>query len=384
MRNFLIDTDTASDDAVAIMMALAEPSVRVLGLTTVAGNVELKQATRNALLTGEICKSDVPVFAGADKPLTRAHDHAHWFHGKDGLGDRGYPAPKRKVEREPAVEAILRLAQAEPGLTLVTLGPLTNIALALERDPKLAERIGRCVVMGGAPCCEGNVTPAAEYNIWVDPEAARAVFRSKLKIEMVGWHVSRGPSVLRDDEIAAIEATGTGKAKFAIECNGAAREGYRVQTGEIGLSLADPTAMAVALDRSIGLSWSRHRVAIECDSALTRGMTVVDRLNVSADENNAQVWNAAAGESDGADILWTLAGSRLCSELRWRPEGKAEDLKWNPAAISLARRRRPIFCSTPRTRCIGAHGAPKLWRRPSGATAQFSCRSAMPLVTGAT
>jgi inosine-uridine nucleoside N-ribohydrolase len=316
MRNFLIDTDTASDDAVAIMMALAEPSVKVLGLTTVAGNVDIKQATRNALFTAEICKSDAPVFVGADKPLNRAHDHAHWFHGKDGLGDHGYKAPKRKPEREPAVDAILRLSQAEPDLTLITLGPLTNIALALERDPKLAERVGRCVVMGGAPCCEGNVTPAAEYNIWVDPEAARAVFRSKLKIEMVGWHVSRGPSVLKDYEIEAIEAIGTAKAKFAIESNSRAREAYHVQTGEIGLSLADPTAMAVALDRSVGLSWSRHRIAIETQSELTRGMTVVDRLNVSADDNNAQVWKAAAGESEGADILWTLDSRRFKAMLK--------------------------------------------------------------------
>jgi purine nucleosidase len=316
MRNFLIDTDTASDDAVAIIMALAEPSVRVLGLTTVAGNVDLKQATRNALLTAEICNSDVPVFAGADKPLNRAHDHAHWFHGKDGLGDRNYPAPKRKAEREPATDAILRLTEAEAGLTLVTLGPLTNIAIALKRDPQLPDRVGRCVVMGGAPCCEGNVTPAAEYNIWVDPEAARAVFRSKLKIEMVGWHVSRGPSVLKDDEIAAIEALGTAKAKFAIETNSRAREAYRVQTGEVGLSLADPTAMAVALDRSIGLSWSRHRVAIECDSALTRGMTVVDRLNVTSDDSNAEVWKAAAGESEGADVLWTLDSRRFKAMLK--------------------------------------------------------------------
>jgi purine nucleosidase len=316
MRNFLIDTDTASDDAVAIIMALADPNVRVLGLTTVAGNVGLKQATRNALLTAEICKSDVPVFAGADKPLTRAHDHAHWFHGKDGMGDRGFPTPRRKAEREQAVDAIVRIAQAEPGLTLVTLGPLTNIALALKRDPKLAEKIGRCVVMGGAPCCEGNVTPAAEYNIWVDPEAARAVFRSKLNIEMIGWHVSRGPSVLRDDEIEAIEAIGTAKAKFAIESNTTAREAYRTQTDEVGLSLADPTAMAVALDRSVGLSWSRHRVAIESGSELTRGMTVVDRLNVSADENNAQVWKTAAGESNGADILWTLDSRRFKAMLK--------------------------------------------------------------------
>ena len=313
MRNFLIDTDTASDDAVAIIMALAAPDVRVLGLTTVAGNVGLEQATSNALLTAEICGSDVPVFAGADRPLDRAHEHAHWFHGRDGFGDRGYPAPKRAPEREAAVDAILRLAREAPGLTLVTLGPLTNIALALEREPELAARIGRCVVMGGAPCCEGNVTPAAEYNIWVDPEAARAVFRSNMPLEMIGWHVSRGPSVLTDDEIAAIDALGTAKAKFAIDTNGRAREAYRVQTGEIGLSLADPTAMAVALDRSVGLSWSRHPVAIECSSELTRGMTVVDRLNVSGDDNNREVW---AAESAGADVLWTFDAAKFKAMLK--------------------------------------------------------------------
>src|SRR5271166_519490 len=316
MRNFLIDTDTASDDAVAIIMALAAPDVRVLALTTVAGNVSLEQATRNALLTAELCGSDVPVFVGAAAPLIRAHDHAHWFHGVDGLGDHGLSPAKRSAEREHAVEAILRLAHAEPGLTLVTLGPLTNIALALARDPSIAEKIGRCVVMGGAPCCEGNVTPAAEYNIWVDPEAARAVFRSKLKIEMVGWHVSRGPSVLGDDDIAAIEALGTAKAKFAIESNQTAREAYRVQTGEVGLSLADPTAMSVALDRSIGLKWSRHRVAIETESELTLGMTVVDRRNVHADANNARIWNEAAGEHEGADILWTLDSGRFKAMLK--------------------------------------------------------------------
>jgi purine nucleosidase len=235
---------------------------------------------------------------------------------KDGLGDHGYKAPKRKPEREHAVDAILRLSQAEPGLTLITLGPLTNIALALERNPGLAKQIGRSVVMGGAPCCEGNVTPAAEYNIWVDPEAASAVFRSKLKIEMIGWHVSRGPSVLRDDEIGAIEALGTAKAKFAVESNSTARKAYQIQTGEIGLALADPTATAVALDRSVGLSWSHNKVAIEVESKLTRGMTVVDRLNVSGDDNNAWIWKAATGESGGADILWTLDSRRFKAMLR--------------------------------------------------------------------
>jgi purine nucleosidase len=316
MRDFLIDTDTASDDAVAIIMALSAPDVSVLGLTTVAGNVALDQATRNALYTAEISGSDVPVFKGAGAPLVRALRDAHWFHGADGLGDHGYPAPKRAPESEHAVDAILRLAQENPGLTLVTLGPLTNIALALARDPTLAGRIGRCVVMGGAPCCEGNVTPAAEYNIWVDPEAARAVFRSRLKIEMIGWHVSRDASVLTDAEVAAIEALGTAKARFAIECNSRAREAYYVQTGEVGLSLADPTAMAVALDRSVGLAWSRCRVAVETQSELTRGMTVVDRLGVGSDAINADVWSAAAGESTGADVLWTFDSAKFKAMLK--------------------------------------------------------------------
>jgi purine nucleosidase len=316
MRAFIIDTDTASDDAVAILMALAAPDVRVLALTTVAGNVGLEQATRNALYTAEIAGSEAPVFKGAAAPLTRKHEDAHWFHGRDGFGDRGYPPPRRAAESENAVDALVRLACAEPGLTLVTLGPLTNIALALARDSRFAKNIGRCVVMGGAPCCEGNVTPAAEYNIWVDPEAARRVFRSELPIEMVGWHVSRGASVLNDAEVGDILALGTSKARFAIDCNARAKEAYFTQTGERGLSLADPTAMAVALDRGIGASWSRHHVEIECASELTRGMTIVDRLNVAADDSNKLAWRDALAAGAKADICWTFDASAYKAMLK--------------------------------------------------------------------
>jgi purine nucleosidase len=306
MRTFLIDTDTASDDAVAIIMALSAPDVRVCALTIVAGNVGLEQATRNALYTAEICGSDVPVFKGAAGPLTRAHEDAHWFHGKDGLSDRHYPAPRRAAEAEHAVDAIIRLIHADPDLTIVTLGPLTNIALAVARDPSIVGKVSRCVVMGGAPCCEGNVTPAAEYNIWVDPEAARMVFRSGLPIEMVGWQVSRGDSVLTESEIAEILALETDKARFAIECNTRAQAAYFTQTGQSGLSLADPTAMAVALDRDIGTSWSRHFVEVECASELTRGMTIVDRLNVTHDASNRVAWKRALDAGIMADVCWTL------------------------------------------------------------------------------
>ena len=306
MRTFLIDTDTASDDAVAILMALAAPDVDVAALTVVAGNVSLEQGARNALFTSEIAGAEIPVHLGADAPLTRRHLDAHWFHGVDGFGDRGYPEPKRAPEREHAVDALIRIAAAEPGLTLVTLGPLTNIALALARDPGFADNVGRCVVMGGAPCCEGNATPAAEYNIWVDPEAARRTFRSRLPIEMVGWHVSRGASVLTEPEIDEVLALGTKKARFAVECNARAKEAYFTQTGERGLSLADPTAMAVALDRNIGTSWSRHLVEIECASELTRGMTIVDRLNVAHDASNRVAWADALAAGVKADICWTF------------------------------------------------------------------------------
>ena len=142
------------------------------------------------------------------------------------------------------------------------------------------------------------------------------VFRSGLPIEMVGWHVSRGASVLSEAEIADILALDTAKARFAIDCNARAKQAYHTQTGESGLSLADPTAMAVALDRSIGLSWSRHAVEIECASDLTRGMTVVDRLDVAADDNNRQTWSAALNSGATADVCWTFDSARFKAMLK--------------------------------------------------------------------
>jgi purine nucleosidase len=286
----LIDTDTASDDAVALIMALRSESVRVIAITTVAGNVEVEQATRNALYTSELCGATVPVYQGAGKPLARRLMTAEWFHGEDGLGDRGYPPPRRCAEKQHAVEAIISLVRSNPGLTIVTLGPLTNIAIALAQAPDLAESVGRCVVMGGAPCCEGNVTPAAEYNMWVDPEAARTVFRSGLPIDMVGWQLCRGDAVLGPADIQFVSKMDTALARFAVDCNRTARAAYRAQTGEDGISLPDPVAMSVALDPSIATESSQHYVDIEIASELTRGMTVVDRLGVATDKRNRATW----------------------------------------------------------------------------------------------
>jgi purine nucleosidase len=303
---FLIDTDTASDDAVALIMALRAPAIRVLAITTVAGNVAVQQATRNALYTAELCGADVPVFMGAEKPLHRAHQSADWFHGRDGLGDHGYPPPSKAPEKQHAAEAIVATIEAHPGLVLVTLGPLTNVALALQRNPAIAAKVGRCVVMGGAPCCEGNVTPAAEYNIWCDPEAARIVLRSGLPVELVGWHLCRGEAALNPDEIKYVLSFGTPQARFAIECNSRAQEAYFEQTGEHGISLPDPVAMSIALDSAIVTQQSENYVDVETSSELTLGMTVVDRLNVAANDRNRAVWASILDRGKRTKVYWTI------------------------------------------------------------------------------
>lgn len=202
------------------------------------------------------------------------------------------------------------MIEAHPGLILVTLGPLTNVALAVQKRPGIAAKVSRCVVMGGAPCCEGNVTPAAEYNMWCDPEAARIVVRSGLPIELVGWHLCRGEAVLNPCDIQRILSFGTPVAKFAIECNSRAQEAFLEQSGEHGISLPDPIAMAIALDPSIVTSQSAHFVDVETESELTHGMTVVDRLNVSHNERNRDVWASALTTGHKASVIWNIDNAR--------------------------------------------------------------------------
>ena len=307
-RPILIDTDTASDDAVALIMALRSPAVDVRAITVVAGNCSVEQATSNALYTAELCgsDSDVPIYTGAARPLHRDLETADWFHGQDGLGDHGYRPSTRTASPAHAVDAIIETVHANPGIEIITLGPLTNVALALARDPTLAHSISRCVVMGGAPCCEGNVTPAAEFNIWVDPEAARAVFLSGLPIELIGWHLCRHAAVLNPQDIEQIHALRTPLAEFAIRCNSTAAVAYHTQTGEHGISLPDPVAMSILLDPALKRDTSRHYVAIECASDLTRGMTVVDRLNRATDARNAAIWCETLRTSQPVEVCWTL------------------------------------------------------------------------------
>jgi len=306
MCRFWIDTDTASDDAVAILMALRWPDVHVEGISVVAGNVPLEQGTNNALYTAELCGSDVAVYQGLARPLLREPHHAQFFHGPDGMSGMDYRA-KRRPQTQHAVEAIIETFRAAPGeITLVTLGPLSNIATALLREPKLAGWVKACYVMGGAACTVGNITPAAEYNIWCDPEAARILFRSGMKIMMVGWEHCRGQANLDDAEMAMVRGFDTPYAHFALDCNQSALEASRKWLSDPGLGLPDPVTMAVALDPAVCTRSDWHHVEVECDSELTRGMTIVDERDVVNTGPNIETWKPLNQKPPNIEVCWAI------------------------------------------------------------------------------
>lgn len=290
MRKFLLDTDTASDDAIAILMAHHWPDVQIIAVTIVNGNVPVEQGTLNALYTIELCSRSTPVYIGCARPILRSCEYSYWFHGNDGMGNMHYPQPLRKPQSTHAVDVIIDTLKTNPGeVTLVTLGPLTNIATALLRAPEIASLVQRCVVMGGAANVVGNVTPAAEYNIWVDPEAAKIVFHSGMPIEMVGWELSRGSAALLPVELQKITNSDTKLARFAMECNRTALEVSMHIQKDPGLTLADPVAMAVALAPDLVTHQGKYFVDIELNSELTRGQTIVDELGVLKKKPNINV-----------------------------------------------------------------------------------------------
>jgi purine nucleosidase len=309
VRKVLIDTDTASDDAVALMMALQTADFDVLAITIVCGNVPVEQGSLNARYTVELCAKATPVYNGASRPLMRDPFYAHFFHGPDGMGGMNYPAPKNPPAVGHAVDVLIDTIQANPGIMLVTLGPMTNIALAVSKAPEIAKNVSRCVVMGGAACTVGNVTPAAEYNIWFDPEAARICFRSGLAIEMVGWELCRGEAnLLEADMRYCREVINTPMSHFAIDCKKSAIEANRQLLDDPALPLPDPVAMAIAIDPTMCTRSSRHYVEVECEGIYTRGMTVVDQMNVAPkDMESVRMWEPLVSRGGpNALVCWEI------------------------------------------------------------------------------
>ena len=284
----LIDTDPGVDDALALLMAFADTRHRLLGLTVTAGNVGLAHTVANALKLCEVAGADVPVFPGCPVPLVHPAEDAAYVHGQDGFGDTGYSPASRAAETEHAALAILRLARENEGrLLLVTLGPLTNLALALRLDPDLPARIGRLVVMGGAVTGQGNTSIPAEFNIAFDPEAADVVFRAFPKAEVVDWEAVLRHG-LRHADFEAWAAAGDGRARFYEAISRFTRQWSQERRGERWHS-ADALAMAAAL-RPDGIVQAEERyLAVELEGRLSRGATLVDWQQRTGRPANARI-----------------------------------------------------------------------------------------------
>jgi purine nucleosidase len=271
----LIDTDPGVDDALALLMAFDDPRFEVVGLSIAAGNVGLEHTVSNALKLCEVAQVDVPVFAGCASPLLHPARDAAYVHGRDGFGDTGYAKASKQAEAEHAALAILRLSHEYAGrLLLVALGPLTNVALALKLDPTLPSRIGRFVVMGGAVTGHGNITPAAEFNVYFDPEAARIVFEGFPHIDLADWEATMAHGFAHDEFERWMQAD-SAKARFYDSISRKTREWASDRRGDHWHS-ADALAMAYALDPDGATELAERPVAVELEGRHSRGATIVD------------------------------------------------------------------------------------------------------------
>ena len=291
IREVIFDTDPSPDDAVAFLAAIASPEeLRVLAITTVAGNVPVALTAKNARKALELAgRTEIPVYSGAAAPLTRRLVTAEHVHGRTGFD--GYDLPEPKIPLQPgfAPQAIVELVMARPAgqVTLCCLAPLTNIALAMAREPRLAAHLAGIVLMGGAWSETGNITPAAEFNFYVDPEAAARVFASGARITMIPLDCTH-QALITDERLAMLRAAGTpvGTAFYhLLEFN---KRFDRAKYGWPGGPLHDATVTAYLLAPQ--LFTGRHvRVDIECVSPLTLGASVVDWWGVSGQPANAMV-----------------------------------------------------------------------------------------------
>lgn len=308
-RNIIIDTDPGQDDAVAILLALASPELNVLGITAVAGNVPLPLTQKNARIVCELAgRPDTLVFAGCDAPLNRPLVTAEHVHGKTGLDGPQLADSTMPLQDQHAVDWIIDTCRAAPArsITLCPLGPLTNIATALTRAPDIKDAIEDIVLMGGAYFQVGNITPAAEFNIYVDPEAAKIVFASGLPLTVMPLDVTHKALTTRP-RVDAFRTMGTEVGRMTAEWTDFFERFDKEKYGSEGAPLHDPTVIAYLIQPD--LFTGRHiNVEIETHSDLTLGMTVADWWRVTDRPPNCMFM----GDLD-ADGFFTLLTDRLAT-----------------------------------------------------------------------
>jgi purine nucleosidase len=294
MERLVIDTDPGVDDAHAIMLAFAHPNARVEALTTVAGNVGVDKTSANActiLDMLDVPREQTPVFIGADRALLGTQYDGSYFHGADGLGDSNYPPSPRPREREHAALALIRVANESPGeLTLVAIAPLTNLALATRLDPELPRKFKRLVVMGGAIRGTGNnrLNPSAEFNVYVDPEAAAIVFQNWRGLWLLSWETTL-QYLLNEKQLNELMNTRTPRGEFWARITKKSAGFVHQRLGFPGLYMPDPLAMAVALEPDIVTNSEFRNVTVELAGAHTRGQTTVDWFGFTGAEPNVNI-----------------------------------------------------------------------------------------------
>ena len=286
MTRIILDCDPGHDDAIALLLALASPELELLGVTTVSGNQTLEKTTANAIrVLDHLGRDDVPVAAGAPRPLVRERRVAADVHGESGLDGPDLPPPARQPEPEHAIDWIaMTLAAAPSPVTLVATGPLTNVALLLARHPGLEPRL-EVVLMGGA-IGEGNVTPAAEFNIWTDPEAAQRVFSSGLDLTMVGLDVTHR-ALLRQADVDRLAAAGSA-GKLVADLYGFYARFHRQRYGWDGAPVHDALALAHVIDATL-LETKHCGVIVDTGPEPSRGRTHVDFWGRAGWEPNCHV-----------------------------------------------------------------------------------------------
>ncbi|RME76260.1 MAG: nucleoside hydrolase [Chloroflexi bacterium] len=276
-RKIIIDTDPGIDDAMAVLFALKSPELSVIGLTTVFGNVYTTQGTENALYLLDVAgRPDIPVAQGAERPLVLPpRPPADFVHGKDGLGNLPPFTPRGQPDPRPAARFIVDTVSAFPGeVTLVALGPLTNLALALALEPRLVEMVAEVVLMGGAVTVSGNVNPAAEANIWNDPHAAEVVFSAGWPVTMVGLDVTT-QVVMTDEYLAGLNVTGAPDGEFVYRISRFYVDFHRRYYNLNGAHTHDPSAIACVVDPSLFTTF-RGPVRVVTEG-IAAGQTILDR-----------------------------------------------------------------------------------------------------------
>lgn len=290
-RKIILDCDPGHDDAVAMLLAAGSPAIDLVGVTTIGGNQTLDKVTRNAQRVLTIANlHDIPVYAGCARPLLRAPRNAGDVHGDSGMDVENFelPDPAIEVEQAHAVDFIIDTVMAsEPGsITLVPIGPLTNIALAVRKEPRIVERVKEVVLMGGG-YHEGNASAVAEFNVIVDPEAAHIVFNEPWDVTMVGLDLTH--QALATDEIEAeVKAIGSDIADFVVALFGSFRKAYRANQGFEHPPVHDPCAVAYLIDPAV-VDTQKVPVDVELNGTLTAGMTVADFRAPAGEECHTQV-----------------------------------------------------------------------------------------------